>query len=135
MTVTRYYPSSHTHLLAGGAFMSCCPPSYPGCCGCGCKGSSYSYVVSRVYRPAEGGERACNSVPACVDGEMLEVTKNKPRYAHIQPYTTYDVASVAIYGLLLVTSSISPSIQAGTGLHALSPPLAGQYALGPCCLE
>ena len=31
----------------------------------------------RAYRPAEGGERACNSHTACTEGEMLAVTKNR----------------------------------------------------------
>ena len=35
------------------------------CCGVG----------SRAYRPAEGGERACNSRTASTEGEMLAVTK------------------------------------------------------------
>ena len=33
-------------------------------------------VASRAYRPAEGGERACNSHTASTEGEMLAVTKN-----------------------------------------------------------
>ena len=32
--------------------------------------------TSRAYRPAEGGERACNSHTASTEGEMLAVTKN-----------------------------------------------------------
>ena len=40
------------------------------------------------------------------------------------PYTAY-----------LVTTSISLSIQDVQELHALSPPLAGQYALGAWCGE
>ena len=35
------------------------------------------WVQSRAYRPAEGGERACNSYTACIATEMLEVTKNR----------------------------------------------------------
>ena len=35
------------------------------------------YIQSRVYRPAEGGERACNSRTSCIEGEMLAVTKFK----------------------------------------------------------
>jgi hypothetical protein len=31
--------------------------------------------MSRAYQPAEGGERAFNSHPAYVDGEMPAVTK------------------------------------------------------------
>ena len=31
-------------------------------------------VVARAYRPAEGGERACNSHRPFTDGEMLVVT-------------------------------------------------------------
>ena len=34
------------------------------------------YHVPRAYRPAEGGERACNSHRLFTDGEMLVVTKN-----------------------------------------------------------
>ena len=34
---------------------------------------SMSRIKSRAYRPAEGGERACNSRTA--EGEMLTVTK------------------------------------------------------------
>ena len=29
------------------------------------------------YRPAEGGEMACNSCTSCIEGEMLAVTKSK----------------------------------------------------------
>ena len=36
-------------------------------------------VVSRVYRAAEGGERACNCRTSCIEGEMLAVTKFKSR--------------------------------------------------------
>ena len=32
-------------------------------------------VTPRVHRPAEGGERACNSRTASTEGEMLAVTK------------------------------------------------------------
>ena len=35
--------------------------------------------LSRVYRPAKGGERACNSRTSCIEGEMLAVTKLKSR--------------------------------------------------------
>ncbi len=51
---------------------------YPG--GRVCKsggGMCSGTVVSRAYRTAEGGERACNSHLPCTDGEMLVVTKNR----------------------------------------------------------
>ena len=35
--------------------------------------------VARVYRAAEGGERACNSRTSCIEGEMLAVTKFKSK--------------------------------------------------------
>ena len=38
-----------------------------------------STVPPRVYRPAEGEERACNSRTSCIEGEMLAVTKFKSR--------------------------------------------------------
>ena len=34
-------------------------------------------IEARAYRPAGGGERACNSHRACTEGEMLAVTKNR----------------------------------------------------------
>ena len=34
---------------------------------------------SRAYRPAEGGEKACNSHRAYTEGEMLAVTKNRTK--------------------------------------------------------
>ena len=36
---------------------------------------SMSRIKSRAYRPAEGGEKACNSRTASTEGEMLTVTK------------------------------------------------------------
>ena len=36
-------------------------------------------VAARVYRAAEGGERACNSRTSCIEGEMLAVTKFKSK--------------------------------------------------------
>ena len=36
-------------------------------------------VLPRAYRPAGGGERACNSHRACTEGEMLAVTKNRTK--------------------------------------------------------
>ena len=36
-------------------------------------------AVSRAYRAAEGGERACNSRTSCIEGEMLAVTKFKSK--------------------------------------------------------
>ena len=36
----------------------------------------YVSQSSRAYRPAEGGERACNSHTASTEGEMLAVTNN-----------------------------------------------------------
>ena len=36
-------------------------------------------LLARAYRPAEGGERACNSAYACTVGEMLAVTKNRTK--------------------------------------------------------
>ena len=36
-------------------------------------------IISRVYRPAKGGERACNSRTSCIEGEMLAVTKFKSK--------------------------------------------------------
>ena len=32
-----------------------------------------------AYRAAEGGERACNSRTSCIEGEMLAVTKFKSK--------------------------------------------------------
>ena len=32
-------------------------------------------MLARAYRPAEGGERACNSRTSCIEGKMLAVTK------------------------------------------------------------
>ena len=39
----------------------------------------HCWMVPRAYRAAEGGERACNSRTSCIEGEMLAVTKFKPR--------------------------------------------------------
>ena len=39
----------------------------------------FYYILSRAYRAAEGGERACNSRTSCIEGEMLAVTKFKSR--------------------------------------------------------
>ena len=62
-------------------------------------------AISRAYRPAEGGERACNSRTASTEGEMLNL---EPRFEwynvrvrhnapmHVQPITLQD-----IYYLLL----------------------------------
>ena len=36
-------------------------------------------ILSRAYRAAEGGERACNSRTSCIEGEMLAVTKFKSK--------------------------------------------------------
>ena len=33
-------------------------------------------VMTRAYRPAEGGERTCNSHTSCIEGEMLAVTQS-----------------------------------------------------------
>ena len=36
-------------------------------------------MKTRAYRPAEGGERACNSRKSCIEGKMLVVTKFKSK--------------------------------------------------------
>ena len=36
--------------------------------------------IKGLYRPAEGGKRACNSRTSCMEGEMLAVTQNLTRY-------------------------------------------------------
>ena len=45
----------------------------------------YYPMVSRVYRPAEGGERACNSHRPCTDGKMLVVTNFRTRFEWQHP--------------------------------------------------
>ena len=37
-------------------------------------------IVTRAYRVAEGGERACNGHSTYVDGEILDVTKNNTNF-------------------------------------------------------
>ena len=48
----------------------------------------YSLVISRAYRDAEGGERACNSNRTSVDSIMLNVTETKLPEAlnHLVPW-------------------------------------------------
>ena len=62
---------------------------------------------------------------ACTEGEMLEVTKFKSRNDAVWGILIFDVIMCEI----LITTSISPSIQDVRELHALSPPLVGRYTL------
>ena len=88
-------------------------------------------IVARAYRPAEGGERACNSRTASTEGEMLAVTKFRTEICHVRArhnvliYRPYKETA----NVFLLTASISPSVLAVWELHALSPPSSGRYAL------
>ena len=48
------------------------------------KGEIY-IVITRAYRPAEGGERACNSHRPFTDGKMLVVTNFRTRFEWQRP--------------------------------------------------
>ena len=46
----------------------------------------FTLVPPRAYRATVGGERACNSHSANVDGEILIVTKNSTNVQHTGKY-------------------------------------------------
>ena len=86
---------------------------------------STKYTKPRAYRPAVGGEKACNSRTPSTEGEMLAVTEwYHVRVGHNALYRPYkETANVYVF---LVNASI---LLAVLELHAISPPPAGRYTL------
>ena len=69
-------------------------------------------LLSRAYRPAESGERACNSHRPFTDGKMQVVTNFRTRFEwqHLAGLGCHSLIR-KLLTLFLVTTSISPSVK------------------------
>ena len=83
-----------------------------------------SWILSRAYRPAQGGERA---------SKCWRLLNLEPRFEWYRVRARHNALIYRPYketaNVFLVTASISPSVLAVWKLNALSLPSAGRYAL------